>query len=276
MRLVSPLLRLAVPAAAFAGLFALAPGAGGQPPKGGGKDITAKGQGQGGVHRVKMDKGNMYKVRVEANGFVPAVTVRPGNFLRTGGPFTGGTVQGDTFEGYILPTESRDHRITVSPDLNDEDLDPQLLDYSVTVTPVPMAREPLLDVTNKTTPNDPPYQSPNGGNRGPHKAFPVNLKAGQIYIISLDMTQQGMGYDPYLLVEGPGGKVVAENDDGGNGLNSLIVLQPKKGGEHRLIATGLGNGTGGFNLKVITTVAGAGGKGDANPSTETPRKRDEE
>jgi hypothetical protein len=255
--------------ALLAGALLFAPGAGGQPPAAGPKTATAKGQVKVGVHQFKMDTGFMYKVKVEANGFTPSVLIRPGSFLRTGGGFMGGDVQGDTFEGYVLPKESRSYRVVVTPNLDDDELDGQLFDYSASVTPIPMAKQPLLDVKDKTTANDPVYQNPGGGgNRGPHKAFDVNFKAGQIYIVTLDMTTQGQ-FDPYLLIEGPGGKVVAENDDGGESLNSLIVFQPKRGGEHRLIATGLGNRTGDFRLKVITTAAGAAGAGPPpNPKTK--------
>jgi len=256
--------------ALLAGALLFAPGAAGQPPAP--KVATAKGQVKVGVHSFKMDAGFMYKVKVEANGFTPAVLIRPGAFLRTGMDYRGGEVQGDTFEGYVLPKESRSYRVVVTPNLDDDDLDGQLFDYSASVTPIPMAKTPLLDEKGKTTANDPPYQNPNGGgNRGPHKAFDVNFKAGQIYIITLDMAQQGQQYDPYLLVEGPGGKVVAENDDGGESLNSLIVYQPKRGGEHRLIATGLGNRPGEFRLKVITTAAGAAGAPGSTPAPKTKR-----
>jgi hypothetical protein len=258
--------RLAVPAAMLAGMTVLVADVGGQPPPAAPKSTTAKGQVKVGIHRFKMETGKMYKIRVEANGFTPHVTIRPGQFLQTGGGFSGGAVIGDSFEGFIIPTDTREYRVTVAPDVNDDELDGQLFDYSITVTPIPMAREPMLDVTAKTTPQDPMYRHPNGnGNRGPHKAYTVNFKAGEIYIVSMNMTKQGE-FDPYLLIEGPGGKVMAENDDGGESVNSRIVYQPKRGGEHRIIATGLGNGSGGFNLKVITTAAGAaaaaGGKAD--------------
>ncbi|MFO0797742.1 MAG: hypothetical protein U0804_09695 [Gemmataceae bacterium] len=263
--------RAAVLAALLAAAVLFAPGAGGQPPTTP-KTQTGKGQVKVGVHRFDMKTGFMYKVKVDANGFTPSVLIRPGTFLRTGSDFRGGDVQGDSFEGYVLPKESRDYRVVVSPNLDDDELDGQLFDYSATVTAIPMAKEPMLDKKDKTVAGDPVYQNPNGGgNRGPHKAYDVNFKAGQIYIITLDMAQQGQ-FDPYLIVEGPGGKVVAENDDGGESLNSLIVYQPKRGGEHRLIATGLGNRVGEYRLKVVTTVAGAGGAapkgGKADPIDE--------
>src|SRR4051812_22931195 len=106
--------RFGATAALVAGLFVLAPGVGGQPPKGGpgkggnDKEITAKGQVKVGVHRFKMEVGKLYLVRVEANGFTPAVTIRPGGFLNTMESF----VTGDTFQAYVLPKETREHRVT--------------------------------------------------------------------------------------------------------------------------------------------------------------------
>ena len=78
--------------ALLAGALLFAPGAGGQPPAGGPKGATTKGQVKVGVHQFKMDTGFMYKVKVEANGFNPSVLIRPGMFLRTGGGGAGGEV----------------------------------------------------------------------------------------------------------------------------------------------------------------------------------------
>lgn len=253
-----------------AGLFALSPDAGGQPPKGGvDKEITAKGQVKVGVHRFKMEVGKLYLVRVEANGFTPSVTIRPGFFMNTGESF----IQGDTFQAYALPRETREYRITVAPSVDDDELDGALFDYSITVTPIPMAPAPLVNVQGKLAQNDPVYKNPAGnGDRGPHKAYDVNFKAGQVYIITLDSTNT-REFDPYLMVEGAGGKILAQDDDGGGDLNSRIFYKPKRGGEHRLIVSSVGKGAGSFNLKVITTVAGAKGV-DANPSTVDPGKQE--
>ncbi|MBN9522795.1 hypothetical protein J0H58_30465 [bacterium] len=236
-----------------AGLLVLAPHAGGQPPAKEAKAMTAAGQVKVGVHRFKMETGKLYLVKVEANGFTPNVGLRPAGFISTGENF----VQGDTFQAYVLPRETRDQRLTVLPNTDDDELDTQLFDYSVTVSPIPMAKQPLLDEKSKLAASDPPYKNPNGtGDRGPHKAFTVNFKAGQVYIITVnaDNTRE---LDPYLQVEGGGGKVLAQDDDGGGDLNSRLFFKPKRGGEHRLIVTAVGKGTGGFNVKVITTVAGA-------------------
>jgi hypothetical protein len=257
MREIRRFRRFGVTVALVAGLFVLGPTVDGQPPKGApDKEVTAKGQVKVGIHRFKMEVGKLYLVKVEANGFTPAVTLRPGGFLNTMESF----IQGDTFAAYVLPKETREHRITVAPSTDDDELDGQLFDYSITVTPIPMARTPLVNEQSKLAANDPPYKNPGGtGDRGPHKAFTVNFKAGQIYIITLDSANT-REFDPYLMVEGAGGKVVAQDDDGGGDLNSRIVYKPKRGGEHRLIVSAVGKGTGGFNLKVITTVAGAKGE----------------
>ncbi len=254
MRLIRPLRRLGVPAALLAGFCLLGTDAGGQPPKKGDKEYTGQGQVKAGAHKVRMEVGKLYLVRVDATGgFTPSVTIRPGNFLSTGENF----VMGDQFQAYVLPKETRDYRLTVLPSIDDDELDNQLLDYSVTVTPIPMAPAPLVNEDAKLTFNDPVYQNPGGnGNRGPHKAFPVNFKAGQIYIITVDAVEKG-NFDPYLQVEGASGKIMAQDDDGGGYPNSRIVYKPKRGGEHRLIVTAVGKGAGAFNVKVITTVAGA-------------------
>jgi len=257
MRLFRPAPRLAVAAVLFGGLVVVGPGAGGQPPKKADKEFTGQGQVKAGVHKVRMEVGKLYLVQVDAGGFTPSVTVRPGNFLSTGDNF----INGDQFRAYVLPRETRDYRLSVLPSVDDDELDGGPLDYSVTVTPIPMAKEPLVNEAAKLTFNDPVYQNPGGGggNRDPHKAFVANFKAGQIYIITCDAEDKG-NFDPYLQLEGPGGKVVAQDDDGGGYPNCRLVFKPKRGGEHRLIVTSVGKGQGSFNLKVITTVAGAKGE----------------
>lgn len=247
-----------------AGLLVLAPHVGSQPPKGPDKEFVGAGQVKVGVHKVKMETGKLYLVKVEANGFTPTVGIRPGNFLSTGESFT----QGDTFQAYVLPRETRENRLTVLPSTDDDELDSQLFDYSVTVTPIPMAKEPLVNEKSKLAANDPVYKNPAGtGDRGPHKAFTVNFKAGQVYIVTLtaDNTRE---FDPFLQIEGAGGKVLAQDDDGGGDLNSRIFFKPKRGGEHRLIVTAVGKGAGGFTVKVITTVAGAAGTPKGEPEPE--------
>ncbi len=250
-------------AALLTGLFLLAPGAGGQPPKAGEKATVLAGQLKAASHKVRLEAGKLYHGKVGGEGFTPVVRVRPGSFVKFGDKAGG---QGDVFEGYVTPTETRDHSIIVA--LGSDDLDEMPFNYSVTVTPMVQA----INQRGQLTDDDPPYK--NGGvNAAHHKAFPINMKAGQMYIITLDQVGPG-GFDPFLALEGPGGGVVAQNDDA-NGLNSRIVYQPRRGGEHRVVASGLGGGVGRFHLQVITAAAGvkAGPSGDP-PTGGAPRKGD--
>ena len=294
MRLARPFCRLGAPAALLAGMFAAAPHAVvGQPPPGRAKGMTEIGQVQAGAHRVRLEAGKMYWVRVEGKGFTPRVAVHPGGLSplqgapgQPGGPVlpglpgqpglaapvvgpngppgpVGGGGRGNVFEGLIDPKESREYRVLVTAN-PDGDLTDQSPGYELTVTPL----TPILDREDRTTPTDPRYQ--NGAvSQGPHKEYPVQFKAGQTCIITLDTTQPGGGFDPYLVLEGPGGDVVAQNDDGGQGNNSRIVHRSKRGGEYRGIATGLGGGTGAYRVRVIAASPDGGGK--AAPAPDAPR-----
>jgi len=75
------------------------------------------------------------------------------------------------------------------------------------------------------------------------------MKAGRYYII--DMVKSSK-IDPYLYLEGPNAKVVAQDDDSGGNLNARIVYQPTTDGEYRVIATTLSPATGEFTLTVRT------------------------
>ncbi len=284
MRLARPFRRLGAPAALLAGMFAVAPHAVvGQPPAGRDKATTETGQVQAGAHRVRLEAGKMYWVRVEGDGFTPRVAVHPGGlsplqgasgfpggpggpaqFVGPGQPVgPGGSARGNVFEGLVDPKESREYRVLVTAN-PDSDVGDRPAGYAVTVTPLTA----VLDREDRTAPTDPRYQ--NGAvNQGPHKEYPVQFKAGQTCIITLDTTQPGGGFDPYLVLEGPGGDVVAQNDDGGQGNNSRIVHRSKRGGEYRVIATGLGNGTGSYRVRVIAAPADGGGK--AVPAPDTPQ-----
>lgn len=299
MRLVRPFRRLGAAAALLAGIVAAAPDAAvGQPPKGD-RRTTETGQVQAGAHRVQLAAGKMYWVRVEGDGFNPVVAVHPGGISQLPGangqpfppgqfggpvPFAapvpggppgafvgpgvkagpgGGAGRANVFEGLVDAKEGGEYKVlvTASPDAELRDPAPG---YALTVTPL----TPILDREDRTAPTDPRYQ--NGAvNQGPHKEYPVQFKAGQTCIITLDATQPGAGFDPYLVLEGPGGDVVAQNDDGGQGNNSRLVHRSKRGGEYRVIATGLGNGSGPYRVRVIAGPADAAGK--AAPAPDAPR-----
>jgi hypothetical protein len=207
------------------------------------KEVTDKGQVKIGIHKHKMAAGKLYRVRVDAEGFAPVVGLQPGYFVNTE------TLnQGDTFQGFVLPAETRDHRITVLPNLND-DPDGRALDYKITVTPVPLAEKLLVDEKGTLAASDPGYTNEGfGGDKYPHKAFAVQMKARQMYVITMKTTVKDM--DPLLFLEGAGGKIVARDDDSGGNVNARIFFLPRRGGEHKIIATSGTKVYGDFTLTV--------------------------
>jgi hypothetical protein len=89
--------------------------------------------------------------------------------------------------------------------------------------------------------NDLPY------NNKLHKEIRVNLEQGKTY----QFDHMSKAFDAYLYLLGPDGAVLAEDDDGGAGLNSRIVHRAEKNGTYRLIATSLGGrSTGAFTFLI--------------------------
>jgi hypothetical protein len=80
-----------------------------------------------------------------------------------------------------------------------------------------------------------------------HKLFIFQMEAGKTYQID----HMSKDFDAYLYLEDPDGKLLAEDDDGGEGLNSRITYKAEKGGRFRMIATSLsGRATGDFTFSV--------------------------
>jgi hypothetical protein len=80
-----------------------------------------------------------------------------------------------------------------------------------------------------------------------HKLFLVKLEQGKTYQID----HISGAFDAYLYLQSPEGNVLAQDDDGGVGLNSRIVYQAAKTGEYRIVATSLGGqGVGQFSFQV--------------------------
>ena len=83
-------------------------------------------------------------------------------------------------------------------------------------------------------------------------AFTVSLVAGQTYMVSL----QGSGgtplQDPYLTLANPGGTIVASDDDGGIGIDSLLTFTASTTGTYQIIAAAYPDSglTGGYTIDV--------------------------
>jgi hypothetical protein len=80
-----------------------------------------------------------------------------------------------------------------------------------------------------------------------HKVYTYQMTAGKVYTI--DLIAKG-NIDPYLRLENPQGTHLAENDDGGEGLNSRLVFTPPQTGLYRIIVTNLRPGLGSYQLKI--------------------------
>lgn len=75
----------------------------------------------------------------------------------------------------------------------------------------------------------------------------VKMEAGASYTIDL-MSKR---FDCYLYLQDGNGGQIAEDDDGGEGLNSRIVHQAANAGTYRIVITSLGmQGTGDFTFSV--------------------------
>jgi hypothetical protein len=197
-----------------------------------------KGQIQIGSHRVKLEVNRIYEVtldhprdfplQVNSSGVQLQFTFGPDfqarkmycmptrtgfvNFIVASGGFAGGN---NTTCDYVLKVQGKS--------LNDK---------------------PVLQEDSKWTDQDPTYKQHNSQ----YKDYKIKLTGGRLYII--DLVKGGPGLDPYLFLEGPDGRVVAQDDDSGGDLNARIIYAPPQDGEFRIIATTLVRATGDFTLTV--------------------------
>ena len=81
-----------------------------------------------------------------------------------------------------------------------------------------------------------------------HKLFTFQMEEGKTYQID----HMSKDFDAYLYLEAPDGKLIAQDDDGGEGLNSRIVYKAEKSGRYRMIATSLGGSRTGEFTFIVT------------------------
>jgi eukaryotic-like serine/threonine-protein kinase len=77
----------------------------------------------------------------------------------------------------------------------------------------------------------------------------VRFKAGVIYVIDMT-TSNPMWFDPYLQVRDAAGKVLADDDDSGGGVNARIVFRPAADGVYQVRTTSSYGGTEPYNLTI--------------------------
>ena len=83
----------------------------------------------------------------------------------------------------------------------------------------------------------------------PTLVYQVKLAAGKTYAIDMVSPDQ-KALDPYLLLTDATGKMLAEDDDSGGGLNARITFRAEQAGPYRIQATTFNAGVGPFTLTV--------------------------
>ena len=82
-----------------------------------------------------------------------------------------------------------------------------------------------------------------------------------LYIISMESKQ----FDTFLFLDNPQGQEVANDDDGGNGLNSLIKYNVEKPGVYTIVASAFNdNDSGMYIIKVSKAIQNIKGKFNGN------------
>jgi hypothetical protein len=79
--------------------------------------------------------------------------------------------------------------------------------------------------------------------------YEVRLTAGKTCVIDMVSPDQ-KALDPYLILKDAEGKLLAEDDDGGDGLNARITYRVLRDGVYRIHATSFNAGRGAFTLTV--------------------------
>jgi hypothetical protein len=80
----------------------------------------------------------------------------------------------------------------------------------------------------------------------PAKIHAVKMSPNKTYIIDMESRE----FDAYLRILDAGGKQLAYDDDGGEGLNSRLRFTPPREGDYQIVATSFGPGKGSYLLKV--------------------------
>jgi eukaryotic-like serine/threonine-protein kinase len=87
----------------------------------------------------------------------------------------------------------------------------------------------------------------------PAKRFEVRLQAGKPYLLTMDSKD----FDSFLELQDKTGKELASDNDGGDGLNSLLVYTPSSDDTCTVFAASF-EGTGSFVLKVVELAVDGG------------------
>jgi hypothetical protein len=204
-----------------------------------------KGQIKIGTHKVRLEQGKLYQIKIDAPGESPPFVTL--DF--TQGVITnvmGKEIKDDRL--YFIPKKTDNYTFYVMPGFGPPK--DGVIDYTLSFKGLSFADKAVLEEKSKLTDKDPKYKLPPNdfGPMNAYKAYKVQMKANQTYVI--DMVRSDNSVDPYLYLEGPDGKIVMRDDDSGGDLNARIIYRPQQDGEFRIIATNLRDTTGEFTLTV--------------------------
>ena len=213
-----------------------------------GQDVAAKGQVTAGAHELDMKAGHIYLIKVDAKGFVPNVAMTPARLPFIGQDFN----KPNVFQSHYMPSKDEKNTILIVPVIFDlKGKGP--FEYEIEVKSAALAAKPILDVKGELTKEDPAFKA-EFTNRAHHKSFELKVKANQFYVIDM-RTPEKSDLDDYLYLLDSTGKIVMSDDDSGGFPHARIVFRAPKDGDYRIIATGLGDALGRFDLTVRTTEA---------------------
>jgi hypothetical protein len=195
----------------------------------------------------KLEQGKLYSIMVTGRGFVPEVQIVDGRrsvATAFNGRWFGFGPDAECITTLTFaPARTTEYRILigVGPLAEQRKAPPE---YATQVVELQTA----LSVNERLTKQEPAY--PQRG--GPHKVHTVRLEAGKNYEIA--MTSRA--FDSYLFLEDSAGKVLLEDDDGGEALNARLVFRPVKTDTYRIVATTFERGApstnpGAYTLTVV-------------------------
>ena len=179
-------------------------------------------------HPRKLEQGKVYGITVTGRGFAAQVEIVDGTrsvaTSFNGRWFGFGPDAEFVTTMTFAPARTADYRIRVGAGPVSEHRK-AALGYTTRIVELKVA----LSVQERLTKQDPPY--PQRG--GPHKVHAVRLEAGKTYQIDL----MSAAFDAYLFLEDSAGKVLMQDDDGGEGLNARLIFHPARTDTYRIVAT---------------------------------------
>lgn len=209
-------------------------------------DLSTKGTVKIGFHKHNLEAGNLYLVRAEGAGFSPSISVQ-GDYLVN----TETLDKGDTVLGYLLPKETKEYRFTILPSRGyGDELDGSEHSYTFSIKAVPLGKKPMLEEKAALAESDPLYKPDEYQKDLKHKAYPLKLKAKQIYLVQMKKGKKESTIDPMVYIEDPAGKIVGSDSSFRGDVGANVVFQPRRDGDYKIIATSSGKTLGDFILTV--------------------------